>query len=68
MKNFLFLTDFSSRGPEHARKSFSFAGKNRGQSYVWNTINMHLFRKAELVIAGTNEEEAPVVQPTNIPG
>ncbi len=61
MKNFLLFNDFSSEAEHAAEISLLLAGKTGANLYVWNTIEYEAIPKAELVIAGTNEEEVPVI-------
>jgi len=62
MKNFLLFNDFSSEAEHAAEITLLLAGKTGANLYVWNTIEYASIPKAELVIAGTNEEEVPGIQ------
>jgi hypothetical protein len=63
MKNFLFFNDFSSEAEHAAEFALLLAGKTGANLYVWNTIEYSAVPKAQLVIAGTNEnEDIPEIQ------
>jgi hypothetical protein len=62
MKNFLLFNDFSSEAEHAAEITLLLAGKTGANLYVWNTIEYEAVPKAELVLAGTNEEEIPGIK------
>jgi hypothetical protein len=57
MKNFLLFNDFSSEAEHAAELALLIAGKTGANLYVWNTIEYSAVPKAQLVLAGANEEE-----------
>lgn len=60
MKNFLLFNDFSSEAEHAAELALLLAGKTNVNLYVWNTIEYDAVPKAELAVAGVNEEGAEV--------